>query len=216
MATWMSHFRVAEEVLNLLCDQKLDVQCFAVGNIAPDCGVPNPDGKTYTPDKNVSHYGHSHNRDYKSFRDKYLNNFASEKHRSFYIGYYVHLIADEVWSNTLLYPKIDLFASQYESVNAFVWRMKSDWRKRDDEFIQQNPELKAYKAFCELEEFDNQFLDFFPKDAFDLQLGRVKELYSEQYESQYPIEYLTKEELDTFVSQAAKESVKRLYDECIL
>ena len=216
MATWMSHFRVAEEVLNLLCDQKLDVQCFAVGNIAPDCGVPNPDGKTYTPDKNVSHYGHSHNRDYKSFRDKYLNNFASEKHRSFYIGYYVHLIADEVWSNTLLYPKIDLFASQYESVNAFVWRMKSDWRKRDDEFIQQNPGLKSYKAFCELEEFDNQFLDFFPKNAFDLQLGRVKELYSEQYESQYPTEYLTKEELDTFVSQAAKESVKRLYDEGIL
>ena len=216
MATWMSHFRVAQAVLDILGEDAFDIECFAVGNIAPDCGVPNPDGKTYTPDKNVSHYGHSHNRDYKSFREKYLKDFASERHRSFYIGYYVHLIADEVWSNTLLYPKIDAFASQYESQNAFVWRMKSDWRKRDDEYILNDPDLKIYKAFCNIKSFDNCFLDFFPKNAFEIQLERVRALYSTPYESDYSIDYLSKDELDKFVINAAAESCRRLKAEGII
>ena len=46
MATWMSHFRVADYFLD-----KLDIleKEFIVGNIAPDCGEPDEMRREFNP-----------------------------------------------------------------------------------------------------------------------------------------------------------------------
>jgi hypothetical protein len=49
MATWVTHFRIAEGVLaqGFVLDRGL----FALGNIAPDSGDPNPTGAGFLPNK---------------------------------------------------------------------------------------------------------------------------------------------------------------------
>lgn len=54
MASWMVHLRVAEKLLDSICD--LSTTDFIVGNIAPDSGVPNEDWSRFTPSGDVSHY----------------------------------------------------------------------------------------------------------------------------------------------------------------
>lgn len=50
MATWMTHLRVAESVIQTL---NIPKRMFLVGNIAPDCGVPNEDLTAYVPPKKI-------------------------------------------------------------------------------------------------------------------------------------------------------------------
>ena len=54
MATWGSHFRIAENILKTYTN--LNRQLFAIGNIAPDCGLPNDDWSAFTPPKELSHF----------------------------------------------------------------------------------------------------------------------------------------------------------------
>ena len=54
MATWITHMRVAARFMQM--HQGLNNRDFLAGNIAPDGGVPNPDGITFTPDKAVTHF----------------------------------------------------------------------------------------------------------------------------------------------------------------
>ncbi|WP_312372853.1 hypothetical protein [Lachnoclostridium sp.] len=47
MASWMVHLRVGDRVFEQLFD--ILPHEFIVGNIAPDCGVPNEDWSVFTP-----------------------------------------------------------------------------------------------------------------------------------------------------------------------
>lgn len=54
MATWIAHLRVAEKVL----EKKLKVndECFTVGNIGPDSGIPNEDSSSFDPPRDITHW----------------------------------------------------------------------------------------------------------------------------------------------------------------
>ena len=54
MATWGAHFRIAENILKEY--PNLNRSFFAIGNIAPDCGIPNENWTSFTPPKDVSHF----------------------------------------------------------------------------------------------------------------------------------------------------------------
>lgn len=215
MATWMTHFRVAGELIDFFGRDKLDLESFVFGNIAPDCGVPNPDGKTYTPDKDISHYGKSHYRDYDAFRMRYLSKYVGKRATSFYYGYYCHLIVDEVWSNTLLYPKIDEFLKDGEDRHSLIMDMKVDWRLADDLFLKENGDFEPYRIILGMDGFENEYLEFFPKDAFDIQLKRLKTFYSEVDGAREEYKYLGKSDLDEFVIKAAREVTERFCRESI-
>ena len=47
MATWIAHMRIAEHFMKK--DAALDNALFLVGNIGPDCGVPNEDWSVLRP-----------------------------------------------------------------------------------------------------------------------------------------------------------------------
>ena len=59
MASWMIHFRVAQAMLDRGAlgedPERALSEAFVMGNIAPDSGVPTPEGG-YSPDKNTSHF----------------------------------------------------------------------------------------------------------------------------------------------------------------
>ncbi len=54
MAEWVSHLIVADRVLERL--PQLKRHEFCVGNIAPDCNIPNEDGTDFIPPRKVTHW----------------------------------------------------------------------------------------------------------------------------------------------------------------
>jgi len=53
MASWMTHLRVADIMLD---DNNIPSQMhFVVGNIAPDSGEPNEDWSVFIPSTDISH-----------------------------------------------------------------------------------------------------------------------------------------------------------------
>ncbi len=73
MATWMTHFRIADFYIDELTKYGIDIPNFIFANIAPDCGILNEDRLTYTPSKEISHFGHSGGRDFKKYITMYLS-----------------------------------------------------------------------------------------------------------------------------------------------
>ena len=54
MAEWVSHLIVADKVLEKF--PQLSRHEFCVGNIAPDCNIPNEDWTEFTPPRAVTHW----------------------------------------------------------------------------------------------------------------------------------------------------------------
>ncbi len=99
MATWVTHSMIADEILKKIT--WLDRRCFSVGNIAPDCNIPNEDWSVLTPSREVTHFMSGKTKqfsDSERFCDKYIypkrNEMISNEQYSFLLGYYTHLIAD--------------------------------------------------------------------------------------------------------------------------
>lgn len=54
MATWIVHLRVADKIASIFKDFNYDK--FILGNLAPDSGVINKNGKGFIPDGKLSHF----------------------------------------------------------------------------------------------------------------------------------------------------------------
>ena len=106
MATWMTHLRVADKLLDRIPD--LSPIEFIMGNMAPDSGIPNPDGITFTPSVQVSQYRDDDGTGKKSINiSSFVEEYFTPTHRAaynsrqyaFYLGYLTHLMTDMLWSD---------------------------------------------------------------------------------------------------------------------
>ena len=84
MATWIGHMRIADYFMKRY--EMLNNAEFLVGNIAPDCGVPNEDWSVFTPGKEITHWHKkgSAEIDAEDFRQKYLQ--VKDDKYPFYLG----------------------------------------------------------------------------------------------------------------------------------
>lgn len=97
MANWITHMMVADRVYPQI--NGLDYRGFCIGNIAPDCNLENEDWTAFTPPREVTHWMSSDRKnesDCERFRQERIDGvrFASAEERSFYLGYYAHLLTD--------------------------------------------------------------------------------------------------------------------------
>jgi hypothetical protein len=56
MGTWISHLRIAENLLEYF--PNVDEVTFAFGNLSPDSGIPNSDWTQFDPPNEVTHFLH--------------------------------------------------------------------------------------------------------------------------------------------------------------
>jgi len=204
MATWIAHMRIAEYFMNKY--NKLYNQFFLVGNIAPDCGVPNENWSKFTPDKNITHWHNAGNNiDADDFKLKYLIDINNPKY-PFYLGYYFHLITDIEWIKLYSKKKLEpVYKQGLEKNKDFIWTIKNDWYGQDHFFLHNNPNFIFFKMFAKINEFKNEFFDFYPDDAFTRQIKYITNFYlsrDEDFNRDFP--FLSKSEMDAFVSDTVK------------
>lgn len=215
MATWIVHLRIAENLLDLIPD--LDAGKFAVGNIAPDSGVPDENWENFDPPPEITHFKrnssvHKNIADLDFYRG-YLADISPDDVPRFSLrmGYIFHLITDNLWPVEVSIPTQKRYEKEFSADPKFISKVKKDWYGLDLSYGRDYPESLFRHIFLGAEP-DSCDLDFLPMAAVKQKLNYIKTFY-QNYEEEIkgfyspPYIYLSQQQVDNFVSDVTQ----RLY-----
>lgn len=212
MATWIAHLRIAENLLASIPD--LNAAQFSIGNIAPDSGVPDENWEKFDPPPEVTHFKRSRSV-HKDIADldfyrKYLADVPAQDSArfSFRLGYFFHLITDNLWTIVIGKPTQLRYADQFAADKNFIWEVKMDWYGLDQIYVREHPESLFWRVFLEATP-DSADLDFLPAEALAHQFEHIKSFYQRRDEKidamcVRPFIYLSAHEMDSFVDESSK------------
>lgn len=211
MATWITHLRIASDLLHSLPSQHAD--WFAMGSIAPDSGIPDEKWQTFTPPVQVTHFQTSPPCAYQTgdllFYRRYLQrpSLAPEVY-SFRLGYFCHLVTDNLWSELVGKPTMARFQAEFAADENFIWEVKKDWYGLDFCYLRDHPADALWQVFLGCEYTANA-LDFIPPPAVQERIRYIKAYYTTVddtvralYRRTY--DYLSRAEMNQFVFQAVE------------
>jgi hypothetical protein len=218
MATWIAHFRIAENLLEVITS--LDPHQFAIGNIAPDSGIPDEKWEKFTPPTEITHFRAPDNSPYPladlRFYHQYLVSFkwpASDVFQySFLLGYFCHLVTDNLWHQLISLPTHQRFKTQFDGQPGFIWEVKKDWYGLDYEYVRSHPDTLYWKIFLQCQ-YTTNYLEILLPEGVSRNIQHIKEYYqrtddhAEDLVSRERI-YLTKPEMDGFVEIATLKLAK--------
>jgi hypothetical protein len=218
MATWIAHLRIAENLLNHI--PGLDAAQFAIGNIAPDSGIPDENWEKFEPPPQVTHFKRSDSV-HKDIADldfyrKYLANVSPQDiaRFSFRLGYFFHLITDNLWTIKVGRPTQERYPDQFAADKNFIWEVKKDWYGLDQIYVRTHPDSLFWRRFLDAQPEDTD-LDFLPPDALVRQLRYIKIFYQRHDQSidemcARPFVYLSSTEMDSFIMETT-DQLKKIY-----
>jgi hypothetical protein len=212
MATWGLHMRIAEKILEK--HKSLDEAYFVVGNIGPDCGVPNEDWSKFTPDSETTHWssGGKKGIQAEAFRKAHLDSKIEDSNKSsFLIGYYVHLLTDIAFSYFMQDKKEkEAIYQPLESDPKFIWTIKKDWYDLDHKYFRDYPDNIFFRTFRHVEQFPD-YLDYFPKGAIQRQVDYITKFYLAPPEGlDRPYIYLSEAEMSSFIEKTTQNVIADL------
>lgn len=206
MASWMIHFRVADGIMDSI--KNIDREKFIVGNIGPDCGELCEDGKSFSPVKYITHWKNPQNKE--SLKDEFFFRYLADgdmnSKKSFYLGYYIHLLTDILWKETVYKPIKQKYSSKFSSEAELNHRVKADWADVDRIFLRDNPDFRVLSIFKRITTFPNIYFDYYSDTAFESRIAVISSFYNNfngNLNRKYL--YLNKEQADDFVKKAIKE-----------
>jgi len=220
MATWIAHLRIAENLLERI--PEIDAGQFAIGNIAPDSGIPDEKWEKFEPPPQVTHFKRSKSvhkdiADLDFYRGYLADISPQETLRfSFRLGYFFHLITDNLWTIEVGRPTSERWAEQFAADKKFIWEVKEDWYGLDQIYVREYPDCLFWRVFLNSEPFDgaqdkptSADLDFLPAKALSRQLKHIKAFYQRDNDEikammARPMIYLQKAEMDRFVEYATE------------
>ena len=217
MASWIVHLRVAEKLLEAW--PGLDPAQFAVGNIAPDAGIPDEKWEHFTPPPEVTHFkGQGEGGLYgdEVFYHRYLAPLvrdAAPLRHAFLLGYYCHLVTDNQWWLTIGEPTQKRWAEQFARDKNFIWEVKDDWYGLDFRYVRAHPESVFWKVFLACS-YRADYLDFLPAEAVRQRVEYIRAFYQRDDEAiqamlSRPYIYLSEREMDAFVERTAGHLINR-------
>lgn len=234
MAEWVSHLIVADRVLERL--PKLKRHEFCVGNIAPDCNMPNEDGTDFIPPRKVTHWITGERKtaaDMRAFYDEYVvrrrEYINSEEELSFLLGYYSHLITDAelqrtirdekrvaaAWQRAKAIPKLlNKSEGMVEDWDSFK-KLYSDRKDRqkdfyviEREYLDKHPESGYFTEIKDIKEFPD-YIDYLPKRAIAMKVPMMYYMPTLE-EGQYPFVAFSREEYEGFLDRAVDMVVEAI------
>ncbi|MCM1114176.1 MAG: zinc dependent phospholipase C family protein [Clostridium sp.] len=211
MAFWSVHFLISDWFIKRL--DNLDVEYFVIGNIAPDCS-PACNGGYYPPSE-VTHVTHNGNNksncDYQFIYDNYIANARENKARSFWIGYYVHLFTDVLWSRQLYYAK-KAEQKTAEQEKYFKKKIREEWSNFDQILIREKPS-ESFEIFKQLPGFDEAYPDFYKDNEIARQqYNIIHHRYCGEKPAAMEYEFTDAEEIYAFIKTAPEIIYKRLME----
>jgi hypothetical protein len=212
MATWIAHLRIAENLLERI--PGLDPGQFAIGNIAPDSGTPDEKWEKFNPPPEVTHFKrsksvHKNIADLDFYREYLTDVQPGDTNRfSFRLGYFFHLVTDNLWTVQVGKPTTERFPEQFAADKSFIWEVKKDWYGLDHIYVREHPDCLYWRIFLDTEPASAE-LDFLPPKALPRQMRHIRSYYQlDDDEIQdmmtRPKVYLSKEEMDTFILDATE------------
>jgi hypothetical protein len=218
MATWIVHLRIAENLLARI--PALDAAQFAIGNVAPDSGLPDKKWEKFEPPPEVTHFKRSESvhkdlADLDFYRG-YLAHVSTQDVLcfSFRLGYFFHLITDNLWSNLIGKPTMEKYAEQFAADKEFIWEVKEDWYAQDYLYIRSHPDCLFWRVLLNAEPVGMD-LDFLPLSALLHQLGHIRTYYQRRDAEvdkmcARPMIYLSADRMNAFVLEATHR-IQRIY-----
>ena len=219
MATWIVHLRIAGHLLDRI--PGLAPSAFAIGSIAPDCGVPDANWEKFTPDPQVTHFieGSGPRRiigDLRFYR-QHLHPLRTAENIpatvfSFRLGYFFHLLTDNLWSRKVDLPIRKRWAEQFAANPRFIDTVKNNTYGLDFVYLRDHPGCPIWQIFLN-SEYEPAGLDFLPDDAVRQRVEYIKDFYQRQDEEvteamNSPMPFLSIAGMDCFVEEAAGEMVR--------
>ncbi|MDH5507888.1 MAG: zinc dependent phospholipase C family protein, partial [Anaerolineae bacterium] len=222
MTTWISHLRIAENLLAAI--PFLHPEQFGIGNIAPDSGIPDENWANFDPPKQVTHFEQpGREPDFRhldmDFYRRYLQPVpwpsGDAQHFSFLLGYFFHLITDNLWIQQVWRPTKARWLDQFESTIALGHEVKGDWYGLDFIYVRDHPASFYWRVFLD-SEYPQNYLDFMPDEAVPRNMTHIKEWYQTQDDEikalyARPYTYLPKTEMDQFVVETT-QTLQRIYN----
>ncbi|GAP16051.1 zinc dependent phospholipase C [Longilinea arvoryzae] len=215
MATWIVHLRIAENLLEQA--PGLDESAFALGNIAPDSGIPDEKWEHFDPPPKVTHFqisDHPHYRseDLRFYREHLLPLRGSEPDAALFsirLGYFFHLVTDNLWYQQVGRPAVQRWRADFASDAAFWDEIKGDWYGLDHAYVRAHPGSLFWRVFvhCRYERDD---LPFLPPEAVHRQLAYIQDWYRSDDAGiramlARPFEYLNQGQVDAFIEGASRK-----------
>ena len=204
MSTWGVHLRIAEYFIDKI--QGIDPWEFVAGSVAPDCGYGKKDSfGEFTPPPSVTHWtpsGLKLHCLYKDFYKKHLIECNDIKAYSFYLGYYIHLLTDVVWSSRIFLPTKEKYKKEYEKDPKFLLTIKKDWNDLDFKFLIENPDFRTFRLLDEKNEV-RHYLPYYEPDQLTIQCRFIVNFYKESIKTAKPYreyKYFTAEEQNNFIN----------------
>jgi hypothetical protein len=220
MASWIVHLRIADNLMKLIGG--LDAEQFGIGNIAPDAGIPDEKWQNFKPSPQITHFQASQEAAFPSqdlvFYRQYLapTEWDKDPERfSFLLGYFFHLITDNLWSVKIHQPTRVRYAYEFERHPGFIGEVKRDWYGLDFIYVDTHPEAFFWRIFLE-SQYRRDYLDILPIEAVQERVRYIKDFYQRRDEkieqlTRRPFMYLNQENMDTFVEKTT-ERLFQIYE----
>jgi len=204
MATWLTHMRVSQ----MLLDRQflLKPTPFLVGSIAPDCSRHCSGGDGFDPPKAMTHFmepGYRINEG--RFFDDYLEPACTDPGRlNFMLGYYTHLVVDRRWDEFIKKDdrNLALYVSSGKDSNA-VASIKKEWENLDRKYLQKSNHSIFFTVFQHLQTVPD-YLDFYQENSITLKIREIIRFYKEGLTShKHQFFYLDVDSLTQFVDSSS-------------
>lgn len=222
MATWITHLRLADALLAQI--PGLDEVQFAIGSVAPDSGIPDENSEKFEPPVEITHFKPPDGAPWRcadlEFYRRYLSSIepgGDMPRYSFLLGYFFHLVTDNLWSRQVGQPTRARFAAGF-AVETEMWsQVKRDWYGEDFQHVRNHPECLYWRTFlnCAYKpKHPGGYLDFLPAAAIRQNIAYIQGFYQrtddeiEQWYIQRPGVYLNGAEMDRFVTCNAARLVE--------
>lgn len=210
MGTWISHLRIAENLLPYF--PELDEVTFVFGNLSPDSGIPNEDWTKFDPPKEVTHFlrkgqeeDEIHDLVYYRQHLASVDPAKDRKRYSFRLGYFFHLICDILWAKRVFAATKAQFQPLFEKdKKEAVSLIKGDWYGLDQLYVRAHPEHIFWRVIM-ARPFPPSHLPFVKDEALHHQYDYIRKFYSEQEDKWFlsiPYHYLNEETMSRIVDDS--------------
>lgn len=205
MATWGVHMRIADSyIARDLIENPTE---FVLGSVAPDCGYGVKDSfGDFNPPPEITHWAPGGIKvycEYWRFRNEYLQREKFGADYEFYLGYYIHLLTDILWSTMMYLPTKLKYAEEYKKDPEFLKTIKVDWYDLDYKFLRDNPDFLPYKLLKENKSVKD-YLPYYETGQLTVQTRFISDYYSDYsgrtLDRDY--NYLTEEQMNNFIACA--------------